>query len=247
MSARLARTRKRRFKPKTLRFVNTSRERLRRANRRFAANTEADMLVLDAGAGRGPYRNLFKHAKYEAADFAQLGTKYTQLDYVCDLTKIPVEDARFDRILFNQVLEHVNDPPAVLAELHRVLKPGGQMLCTCPLFFHEHQKPYDFFRYTKDGLRYLFEQAGFEVQRIAWLEGYFGTVAYQFQRMHHDLPRDPSRFKPGWRVVYLGPLLWFTRLLAGGLAVAFSRAELRWKYTRSGMPKNYLVLARKPS
>lgn len=247
MSAQLARTRKRRFKPKTLRIVNVSRTRLRRANRRFAVNTEADMLVLDAGAGRGPYRNLFDHAKYEAADFAQLGTRYTKLDYVCDLTEIPVEDARFDRILFNQVLEHVNDPPAVLAELYRVLKPGGQMLCTCPLFFHEHQKPYDFFRYTRYGLRHLFEQAGFEVQRIAWLEGYFGTVAYQFQRMYHDLPRDPRRLKPGWRIVYLGPLLWFTRLLAGGLAVAFSRAELRWKHTKSGMPKNYLVIARKRS
>ena len=28
------------------------------------------MIVLDAGAGKSPYRNLFKHAKYEAADFA---------------------------------------------------------------------------------------------------------------------------------------------------------------------------------
>jgi hypothetical protein len=54
--------------------------------------TEPGMLVLDAGAGRSPYRNLFRHARYEAADFAQLSTDYAPLDYVCDLTQIPVED-----------------------------------------------------------------------------------------------------------------------------------------------------------
>jgi len=85
-------------------FVNSSRVRLASLNRDFAKETRKGMLVLDAGAGRGPYRHLFKHARYEAADFAQLSTKYTPLDYVCSLVDIPVEDGRFDRILFNQVL-----------------------------------------------------------------------------------------------------------------------------------------------
>ena len=73
----------------------------------------AGMLVLDAGAGRGPYKHLFAHAHYEAADFAQLSTRYAPLDYVCDLSAIPVEDGRFDRIVFNQVLEHVPEPELV--------------------------------------------------------------------------------------------------------------------------------------
>lgn len=204
------------------------------------------MLVLDAGAGRSPYRDLFTHAKYESADIAQLDGGAPAVDYVCDLTDIPVEDGRFDRVLFNQVLEHVPDPPAVLRELHRVLKPGGEILCSCPLMFHEHQKPYDFYRYTRYGLRHLFEQAGFDNVRITWLDGYFGTVAYQFHRMHYCLPRDARVVKPGWRIIYLAPLLWFTRALTGVLMVAFSRAELRWKYTKTGTPKNYLLLAAKP-
>jgi SAM-dependent methyltransferase len=233
-------------RPRLSRYVNTSRVRLRKVNGRFARATEPGMLVLDAGAGRGPYRTLFTHARYETADFAQLSTNYTDLDYVCNLADIPVEDERFDRVLFNQVLEHIDDPSVVLAELHRVLKPGGKILCSCPLFFHEHQRPYDFFRYTKYGLRHLFEQAGFEVERIRWLEGYFGTVAYQFQQMKLHLPKNTRPFEPGWRIVYLGPLLWSTRLLASVLMIAYSRAELRWKYTDAGMPKNYVVLARKP-
>src|SRR3712207_2281233 len=90
-------------------LVNSSRVRLAEDNREFARNPAQGMLVLDAGAGRSPYRHLFKHAKYEAADFAQLSTTtYTPLDYVCSLVDIPVEDDRFDRVLFNQVLEHVD-------------------------------------------------------------------------------------------------------------------------------------------
>lgn len=228
-------------------FVNSSRIRLAAVNGRFARRTRKGMLVLDAGAGRGPYRRLFKHARYEAADFAQLSTKYTPLEYVCSLVDIPVEDERFDRILFNQVLEHIDSPPTVMAELYRVLKPGGRILCTCPLFYEEHQKPYDYFRYTQFALVKLFEDAGFEDVRIRWLEGYFGTVSYQFHQMYRWLPRDLRHLHPGWRIVYLAPLMWSTRLLARFLRGAFAQADVRWKHTNSGMPKNYIVRARKPS
>ena len=43
-------------------------------------------------------------------------------------TSIPVEDRAFDRVLCVQVLEYVADVPAALAELYRVLRPGGRAL-----------------------------------------------------------------------------------------------------------------------
>jgi SAM-dependent methyltransferase len=208
------------------------------------------MLVLDAGAGRSPYRKLFDHAKYEAADFAQLSSKYAALDYVCDLTAIPVEDDRFDRIICNQVLEHLPEPGAALAELNRVLKPGGRILLTAPLYFSEHQVPYDFYRYTRYSLRRLFEHAGFQIDSIDWLEGYFGTMSYAFRQMFAALPRnvrEVRRIERGWRLVYLAPLLLGTRWLARVLHTVYFHADVRWKYTRRGMAKNYLVLAHKPA
>ena len=45
-----------------------------------------------------------------------------------DVTALPVADADFDRALSVQVLEYVEDIPAALAELHRVLRPGGRVL-----------------------------------------------------------------------------------------------------------------------
>ena len=45
-----------------------------------------------------------------------------------EVTALPVGDADFDRVLSVQVLEYVADIPAALAELRRVLRPGGTVL-----------------------------------------------------------------------------------------------------------------------
>jgi SAM-dependent methyltransferase len=224
-------------------LVNPSRVRIARLNRSFAREVTADMYVLDAGCGKAPYRKFFEHAHYETADFAMLGTAYAPLTYVCDLTAVPVEDGRFDRIVFNQVLEHVPDPAAVVAELARITKDGGQIICTCPFFFAPHQIPYDYYRYTTFALRRLFEQSGFEVTKLKPVEGYFAAVSYQFSVMRTALPRRVRGHGLGWRVVVVGPVVMLLRWSAFWLAGLFARVDLRWKYTARGFPKNYVVVA----
>ncbi len=249
MTLTLRRTSSSSSKKKQPPYLNASRVHLRKAVRRFARGTKNGMVVLDAGAGKSPYRGLFKHAQYEAADFAALSTNYAPLDYVCDISDIPVEDERFDRVLFNQVLEHLPEPDRALTELHRVLKPGGRLFCSVPLFYEEHQQPYDYYRYTQFSLRQIFEEAGFEVVRIEWLEGYLGTVSYQFHQMYRWLPSDLGTIRAmgvGWRIGYIAPMILATRYAAGRLRGPFARADVAWKYTESGMPKNYVVVARKP-
>ncbi|MEO8448667.1 MAG: class I SAM-dependent methyltransferase [Gemmatimonadota bacterium] len=49
-----------------------------------------------------------------------------------DGNTIPFESASFDFVTNNQVMEHVEDLDAVLAEIHRVLKPGGTVLSLFP-------------------------------------------------------------------------------------------------------------------
>lgn len=53
---------------------------------------------------------------------------------ICEIRggRLPFPDSHFDLITNNQVMEHVEDLGAVLAELHRVLKPGGTVLSIFP-------------------------------------------------------------------------------------------------------------------
>lgn len=222
---------------------NSSRVHLRRVNAAFAATVLPGALVLDAGAGDQPYRDLFAHAVYEAADFEQSNRAYQPSTYVCDLTAIPVADGRFDAVVFNQVMEHLPDPLAALRELRRVMKPGARIICTCPLFYGEHEQPYDFYRYTQFAHRHLFTAAGFRVDSVDWLEGYHGTVAYQFRMMSRALPLTPAPGAPWWLYPLSLPLSLLVRLLAGPLSLAFGLIDVAARDTRAGMPKNYVTLA----
>ena len=225
---------------------NSSRVYLHRFLTRAGEAVEPGQFVLDAGAGRAPYRDLFGHARYETADFlAVKGKRYVAPDYVCDLAQIPVSDARFDHVLLTQVLEHIPEPAQVLAELHRVLKPGGRLWLTAPLFYAEHEKPYDFFRYTRFGLRHLLEGAGFTVSEIEWMEGYLGTLSYQARVLSRALPASPGDYGGGAQGLALAAGARLAKRAARPAADLLARLDLRFKLVGSGLPKNYQVVARK--
>ncbi|MEL7488044.1 MAG: class I SAM-dependent methyltransferase, partial [Pseudomonadota bacterium] len=59
--------------------------------------------------------------------------------HTCSAADIPEDDATFDFVISNSVLEHIPDLEAVIAEVGRVLKPGGKFLFTVPApGFHEN-------------------------------------------------------------------------------------------------------------
>jgi SAM-dependent methyltransferase len=226
---------------------NSSRTYLHRFLVRAGHAVQPGQLVLDAGAGRAPYRDLFSHARYETADFlAVKGKKYTTPDYACDLAEIPVADARFDHVVLTQVLEHIPEPRKVLAELHRVLKPGGTLWLTAPLFYAEHERPYDFFRYTQFGLRHLLEGAGFEVREIDWMEGYLGTLSYQARLMSKSLPSARADYGGGLRGLLLASAAKLAKRAGRRAADGLANLDLRYKFVDKGLPKNYQVVARRP-
>ena len=49
-----------------------------------------------------------------------------------------------------------------------------------------------------------------------------------------------------WVVIAVVAVSGLYGISTGFLRGAFSRADVRWKYTKTGMPKNYVVVARKP-
>ena len=140
-----------------------------------ATNTPDDHLVLDAGAGESRFRGLFEHAHYVAIDFG-LGDRdwdYSGLDIVGRCEDLPLADASCDRVLSVVVLEHTPEPTRVIEEFLRVLKPGGSVHMVVPHMWEEHQRPFDYFRYTSAGIRYLLEKAGFRILEIRPVGGFF--------------------------------------------------------------------------
>jgi SAM-dependent methyltransferase len=227
---------------------NSSRKRLFLENKAFAEAVSAGSLVLDAGAGDAPYRGMFRHARYESADFLSSNRHYAKPTYECDLAAIPVENERFDYVIFNQVMEHLPEPGLVASELFRVLKPSRKMIYTGPLFFEEHEQPYDFYRYTRFGVRHVFERAGFVVERLDWLEGFFGTAGYALFAIARFLPWRFREMRSagllGWA---LCPVMIFLKAFFAGIAMFFQRLEMIAKCTERGFPKNYVAILRKPA
>jgi SAM-dependent methyltransferase len=224
--------------------LNSSRLWLEREVAAFATSLPAGSKVLDAGAGEAPYKPHFKHCIYETADFMAIDKPYVEQTYVCDLSSIPVEGGRFDAVLFNQVLEHVPDPKSVLLELRRVLNDEGMLLFSAPFYFEEHEAPYDFYRYTQFGIGHLFAEAGFDAPKPRWLEGYFGTAAYQLENMARHLPARPSKIVPGWRGIVVCPAMLVLRQVFRLSATVFQRIDARKRFTAAGHPKNYFCVVR---
>lgn len=158
-----------------------------------AAEVPAGARVLDAGAGEGQYRPLFAHTRYASQDFAQYtGSSdsaapetwtYNKLDYVCDITAIPVPDATFDAVICTEVLEHVPEPLAALRELARVTAPGGRLLLTAPLGSGMHQEPYHYYGgYSRHFWARVLPQLGFEIDELVPLRGLLSHAAQEVHR-----------------------------------------------------------------
>lgn len=122
--------------------------------------------LLDIGCGRKPYKSLFKVDSYLGLDIENPGHSHEQedIDVFYDGKTFPFPDNHFDSALCNQVLEHVFNPEEFVAEIQRVLKPGGKLLLTVPFAWDEHEQPFDYARYSSFGLKDLFERNGFVIR-----------------------------------------------------------------------------------
>jgi len=109
--------------------------------------------VLDVGAQYCPYYPLFKQ---KCDSYTSLDVVDTPIvDVVCDASDMPLDDNSFDLALCTEVLEHCNEPQAIIDECHRVLRPGGTLVVTVPSIFPQHGYPADNWRFMPDGLKYL--------------------------------------------------------------------------------------------
>ncbi len=154
---------------------------IERAVAQFAAGLPDGARILDAGAGEGKYTASFRRHRYCGIDLAVGEAKwnYRGLDAVSDLLALPFPDECFDACLNVVTLEHVRKPDGALREIARTLKRGGALLLVVPQDWEVHQAPHDYFRFTRYGVRYLLEDAGFTDIDIQAGGGFFRLLGHR--------------------------------------------------------------------
>jgi SAM-dependent methyltransferase len=128
--------------------------------------------VLDVGAGAGYGSRLIdERAHYFPTDIetardwqdSRITRRGIPLVKTCSVYAIDYEDNRFDACLALSLIEHLKEPERALAEIRRVVKPGGLLLVQAPFAFPVHGYPDDFWRWTEEGLKLFLESNGYEL------------------------------------------------------------------------------------
>ena len=140
--------------------------------RAHLADLPEDALVVNVGCARVRRFESECPSRYLATDLRVLDT----VDFSSDATRLPLPDDSVDTLITLEMLEHVPDPRAVVAELGRVLKPGGTLFLSVPSAVPRHDH-HDFWRFTAQGLEQLCSP-WFDDSEVRVFGGTFETLGY---------------------------------------------------------------------
>lgn len=93
------------------------------------------------------------------------------IDIVAPAERIPLPANTVDLVITQETLEHVADPIRAMAEITRVLKPGGTLYLQVPFTIGFHPGPHDYWRFTREGIVRLAESHGLKVTSIGMVVG----------------------------------------------------------------------------
>jgi len=193
--------------------------------------------LLDIGCGNKPYLTFFENitTHYTGCDIVQ--SSKNVVDDLCPANELCYEDSAFDTVFSTQTMEHVADHQGMIKEAYRVLKKDGYAIFTVPFAWELHEEPYDFFRFTKYGLKEIFEKNGFEVVLIKPNGGKWAAI----MQLWVNVLYSTRRYKTIRSAIIK---LLFVRLRFIVLYNKFS-IWLDKKYFDEGLTLNYIIIAKK--
>jgi SAM-dependent methyltransferase len=151
------------------------------------ARIKASSSVLNVGAGGEIEALLRERAASQGFQVVSIDIDGKRgPDIVTDVLSTPFAPESFDVVVMAEVLEHLQDPLKAVAHLHSLLRPGGQIIVSVPFMFPIHDRPHDYFRFTRYGLEMMFR--GFRdltvEERNNWLEA-IGVIASRIALERH--------------------------------------------------------------
>jgi SAM-dependent methyltransferase len=203
----------------------------RRMIERFASRLTGDLL--DVGCGSKPYEAIIgpRVSSYTGMEHPATQHPSDRVDVWGDATSLPFKGATFDSLVALQVLEHISEPERAVSEFFRVLRPDGTAVITTPFMWGIHEAPRDYYRYTRYGLEYLLERAGFEDIAVTPVCGYWMTAGLRLSYYLQRFARGPARFA-------IAPV----QLLCQVAALLLDRID-----RRVGDTAGYVTVARRPA
>ncbi|NJK40808.1 MAG: class I SAM-dependent methyltransferase [Acaryochloridaceae cyanobacterium SU_2_1] len=149
--------------------------------------------LIDIGCGEKPYKELLSPYVDRHVGVDQKDTLHddSNIDIFSSASLIPVHDLSFESALCTAVLEHLEEPENAIRECYRILKPSGVAIYSVPFIWHLHEEPRDFYRFSKYGLKYLFEKVGFEIIELTALSGFWITFGQLFIYNLYRLNKGP--------------------------------------------------------
>ena len=188
--------------------------------------------LLDIGCANKPYENLTRSIVDEHIGLEHVNSQHplSKADIIADAYDTNQLNDSFDTILSTSVLEHLERPQEAIKEMYRILKPGGHVILTSPLFWHLHEEPQDFFRFTKYGLSHMFAEAGFQILEIRALSGFLVTFSQEFVYFINPIKRTKL----------LAPIITLVQWTIQKIVYLFNKYDKSHNFTWL-----YLVIARK--
>lgn len=199
--------------------------------------------VLDIGSGTGANLPMLRSIAGDsgtvtAMDFSPLALRFAA-DHAAsrgvvllqgDALRLPFPDDQFDLVTMLDVLEHLRDDAGALAEVFRVLRPGGQLIFSVPAYQHlwsAHDTAlHHFRRYEYRGLRRLLRRNRFNVILLSFAMSLMPPIAWFWRKVilpwQPRRPREAKRHSEGavlpavapiFNAALIGYLQWEGRLI----------------------------------
>jgi ubiquinone/menaquinone biosynthesis C-methylase UbiE len=191
--------------------------RLRAEAALAALDCDIGASVLDLGCGVGSLSALLAARSLRptcvdvaAENIEVVRRRHPELPAVrADATALPFDADAFDAVILMEVLEHIEDDRAALAEISRVIRDNGLLILSVPNLaaplpllerfpfrsVHAHEGPERHFRdgYDSQALSHLLEAGGFRVERMTSLGGTAYRLASGFVSLVHLAYRSLRR------------------------------------------------------
>lgn len=172
-------------------------------------------VIIDLGCGTRPYeRDILDYADcYIGVDWNKT-LHGVQADVAADLAKpLPFQSASADSVVAFEVLEHVAEPDMMLSEANQILREGGTLMLSIPFQWWVHEAPWDYQRFTRYGLDYQLNKAGFVDIEIQPTSGFWAMWILKFNYQLARLIRGPRPLRWIIRAVLI-PFWWSGQMFA---------------------------------